>query len=441
MPTPSEVLAEAKRLSDAKRPLAAISKLEPLLPKISDAATRAMICFNLGVQHWSQVGDGVRAKFHFLASYEESTKTDPNSQVAQVLQPNACENLMVLSTSYEEYDRWAEILRKLRPNAPILSGQRPRIIESRDKGIPWSKAMSGIAHGYYNRADPQHDAGQYGQAASIYHLLLMHRRELRVTREEWARAAYEYGVLRFRLGPDTLKAAKQSNPTVDPREFSPIVKDALPLVQECFSANPNDPNIKSLIGHMEDWVLKLEHAEPPPEFELKGAQASSGGDSRVMRCPGCHKQVTMSAFECPSCGLRLKQLPLAFLKTLAFSAVAFFGIRYAFADVPVWVAPLVALVAFFGFTGRAISRLQTAPSPPPSRSAAVHRQEKIDELLGTQRRAEVFCRRGHKMRSLEDEGVLLATCPDCGIVKPYPGCPALLEDIMRVAVKYDNFEF
>jgi len=44
------------------------------------------------------------------------------------------------------------------------------------------------------------------------------------------------------------------------------------------------------------------------------------------------------------------------------------------------------------------------------------------------------------MKSFEDEGVLLAACPTCGIVKPYPGTMALMTDINRVAAKYDNFD-
>ena len=449
MPKLFDILEEVEQLVDAKRPLAAIQMLEPIPAKVSDPATRGMVLYNLGCLYRSSVGNGVRGRSCFIEVCEQAARAPVLHDTIRTLWSNACENLMLLSLSYDEYVRWAAELRRLHPSADILRGQVPQIIALRDRGLPWSHAMATMAEGYYSRSDPQHDVGMYGDAASLFHLLLTHRKELRLGWEDWKRAVNEYGRLCLRLGADTALAAEKKNPMIVPREFVPIVADALPTVEEYLNANPKDAAIGEMRDSMQQWVRGLSEAEvPQPIFEqddVFGASGESEFVSTRMGCAKCGQKIEMPVFKCPKCGHQLVRMPVVVMKAVLVGIAAFFAVRYAFASAPVWVPPLAGLVlgnfALMWATAKDIARQQLAGATTRTKSPTVQRQEKINEMLGIRRTSEVRCRNGHKMRSFEDEGVLLAVCPECGIVKPYPGTMARMADINRVAAKYDNFDF
>lgn len=444
-----DILEKAEQLADAKRPLAAIQMLEPIPAKVSDPATRGMVLYNLGCLYRSSVGNGVRGKSYFIEVCEQAAKAPVLHDTIRTLWSNACENLMLLSLSYDEYVRWADKLRRLRPSADILRGQVPQIISLRDRGLPWSHAISTMTESYYSRSDPQHDVGMYGDAASLFHLLLTHRKELRLGREDWMRAVNEYGRLCLRLGDDMVVSAKKKNPMIVPREFVPIVEDALPLVEEYLNANPKDVAIREMRDDMRQWVRGLSEVEvPPPVFgrdEVYRAITEREFVSTDMRCSNCGHKIEMPVFKCPKCGYQLIRMQIVVMKALLVGIAVFFAVRYAFPSAPIWVPLLAALVlgnfAFMRATAKEIAGQRQGAATTQTKSAAVQRQEKIDEMLGVRRTSEVLCRNGHQMRSFEDEGVLLASCPECGIVKPYPGTMARMTDISRVAAKYDNFEF
>lgn len=423
--------------------------LEPIPERVSDPANRGVVLYNLGCLYRSSVGNGVRGRKYFIAACEQFAKAPVIHEAIKSLWPNAYENLMLLSLSYEEYSRWAGELRRLHPSADILRGQVPEIVGLRDRGMPWRQAMETIACGYYSRSQPQHDVGMYADAASLFHLLLTHRKELRVGREDWKRAVTEYGTLCLRLGADTALDTEKKNPMIDAREFVPIVKDALPLVEEYLTANPKDAAIAGLRDSMRQWVRGLTEAKlPPPVFDQDDVSKASGESEFVsarIRCSKCGQKVDMPVFKCPKCGHQVVRMPDVLLKALLVGIAVFLGIQYAFPSAPGWVSPLAALVlgnfAFMWAAAKEIVRSQAATATPRTKSAAVQRQEHIDEMLGIQRISKVRCRNGHEMRSFEDEGVLLAACPECRIVKPYPGTMARMSDLTRVAAKFDNFEF
>jgi uncharacterized OB-fold protein len=447
VPQLSDVFKQTIELADSKRPLAAIEKLEWLSAKLSEPAALTLVRYNCGCLLRSAVGNGVRARACLIQATEQAAKVTNLHDSTKTLWANACENLMLLSLSYEDYEHWADELKRLHPAADILRGQVPKILDRRDRGIPWSQAMAGMAEGYYSRSDPQHDAGMYGDAASTYQLLLAHRKELRLGREDWKRAINEYGRLCLRLSGDTAVAAEKQNPMTDPSESVPIVTDALPLVDEYLKANPNDDLIKEMRRSMEAGARALtELREPPPILEPEevfGMSHESEFVSGRVGCPKCGYKLRVPAIKCPKCGHQFVSMGVNFLKGVVAGLVVLTVLRYGFSSAPRWLAPLAAVVSGFLVymftTIKAVTQVQLEEAVAP-KSAARQRQDRIDDIMGWQRSTQVLCRNGHQMKSFEDEGVLLAACPTCGIVKPYPGTMALMTDINRVAGKYDNFD-
>src|SRR5512147_792792 len=124
-----------------------------------------------------QIGDGVGARAAYeraLAGRSQSAGLVRGSGLDE-LEANVCENSMLLSLSFEEYELWASRLEKLQPSNPILGVQRPRMIELRERGLGWWAAMLVIAKSGYD-ADPAKDPGRYAAAASVLQLLLLNRR-------------------------------------------------------------------------------------------------------------------------------------------------------------------------------------------------------------------------------------------------------------------------
>lgn len=343
---------------------------------------------------------------------------------------------MLLSESFDEYERWAARLRELRPSADILRGQYPIVVAGRERGTAWSGVLLSLPGGYYDRTDPQKDHGMYGQAAAIFHVLLANRRALRVQREDWVAAAYEYGTLLLRLASDTMRKALAVDASVDPREFIPIVANAVPAVKECQEANAGDKNIAFVLDHMQRWIQGLEETSSEADEKLKAPPAREGRE--LKRCPHCGVAIAMPAINCPGCGRTLARIPLAWLKGVFAAALVYLGARYALPGVPQWLAigaaAIVGNIALAASMARDIAGLQRASSP-----ARV--SVDLSSTLGANPDREILCRNGHRMRRKQDEGVLLAECQICGIVKPYPNSMMSANAIRKVAEKYENFEF
>lgn len=205
-------------------------------------AERALLLYNTGVFYLDKLADGVRAR-SLLAStvdhFREHPEVESDPRVGNLL-PFAYEDLMLLSLSFDEYDQWADELRRARPDEGILAGQVPVVHKQRDEGMPWSDTMRMIASGYYRRNDPAADKGLYGRAAGIYQLLLENRRSLRLNREEWSEVLYEYGALMQKLNMVATRAMEQSG-NIDPAECRFFLEQARSRIDEFVAANtPND---------------------------------------------------------------------------------------------------------------------------------------------------------------------------------------------------------
>lgn len=206
------VLETAERLTAQKKMQSAKVVLGGLLDTVLDPEDMSLSLYDSGVQYFESFADAVKARELWDQAYEvyrghpELMEVKPARKILAYL----CENRMLVSLSYDEYENWAERLRELSPAEPILQEQLREVREQHDKGTPWSGMMQLIAGAYYNRNDPALDVGRYAQAAGIYDLLLENRRALRLNRTDWWVVLYEYVALMQRLALAGLRAMEEA---------------------------------------------------------------------------------------------------------------------------------------------------------------------------------------------------------------------------------------
>lgn len=203
----------------------------------------AYISYKLGALNQWEIGDGEEAHRLFKLTVEHCNQGGViGSSELKEFEANACENLMLLSLSYEEYDVWADRLEQLQPENAILHQQKPMFHNLRDRGYPWARALQKMAISYYY-PDPGWDPGPYGGAASTYQLLLKHRKELRLPRNEYSTVAHQYGIILNNLITKRAIKMVQFFGGSDPAEFKFVVELGLPLLEEYLKAFPQDEKV------------------------------------------------------------------------------------------------------------------------------------------------------------------------------------------------------
>lgn len=249
----TKLFEDAETLVDHRRLIPALEKwdLARRLTKIPDR--RAWATFNIGVLHWTRFGNGDSARREFLAAAKDfDTHGYPNRpQFKIALHAAAIENAMLCALSFDEFEELAARLRALTPDMPILAGLVPKVREARERGEPWSNLLFLFASGYYNRNDPKLDAGRYGEAKSTYHLLITHRRELRLKREDWSLAVFELCKLALRLSSDCMKIRGGDEDAHSPEEYLSILTDSITLADEYLASHSGDNELRELRSIME----------------------------------------------------------------------------------------------------------------------------------------------------------------------------------------------
>lgn len=251
----SKLFEDAESLADQGRLIPAVRTLEEArrLTKIPDR--RALASYNIGTIYWHHLGDGLAARREFSASIADFEAHGYGQlPMLKVVHANALENAMLCALSFEEFENLAARLQALAPTVPIIVGLVPEVREALDRGDPWSHQMLDFAGRYYNRNDPRRDVGRYGEAKSTYLLLLAHRRQLRVSKEDWRMAIYEYCALSMRMATDCMQIRGGDNDPHSPEEFLPILTDAMPLVDEYLGQNSGDMDIRKVRRDMDKMV-------------------------------------------------------------------------------------------------------------------------------------------------------------------------------------------
>jgi hypothetical protein len=292
----SKLFDAAERFADQRRLTLAIEAWEEArrLTKIPDR--RAWASFNLGVMHWARFGNGEAARREFLSAAAEFD-AHGYGQIPQLkmLHAGAIENAMLCALSFDEFDELAGRLRALTPDMPILAGLVPVVYQEREEGKPWSDLLIHFAYNYYSRNDPKLDRGRYGEAKSTYHLLLFHRRALRLSRDDWSLVVFEYCALAQRMVVDCMTARGGDSDSHPPDEYLPILTDALPLVDEYLIAQSGDERVREVREGMQSMITNSRG-----RWEELSRQARQTTTRRV-RCSQCGWPIR--PYEaCPNCG-------------------------------------------------------------------------------------------------------------------------------------------
>jgi tetratricopeptide (TPR) repeat protein len=344
----SKMFDDGDALTDQRRLTLAIQALEMAraLTKIPDR--RAWATYNLGAIHFHLLGDGEAARREFLAAIGDFESYGyAQSPRVSVMHANAIENAMLCALSFDEFEGLANRLRLLTkdiPMIPILVGLVPEVREARECGEPWAHCLLDFARRCYNRNDPKLDPGRYGQAKSTYHLLLTHRRELRVGRDVWGLAMYEYCVLAMRMATDCMKIRGGDDDRHSPEEYLPILTEALPLVDEYLAAQSGDDLLRDIRAKMQSIImLSRERWALPPrsdETTLSGR----------FRCGQCHQPIPDPMRSCPACGSPSEVLGRALM---AASTLALFGggsVYHLLGGAAIWWRVVAAVItAMVGF--------------------------------------------------------------------------------------------
>lgn len=282
--------------------------------------------FNYGVLNQMFIGNGEEARQLYETAVKERYRTDqitPHKDQREFLdqiEANACENMMLISLSYEEYDDWSNRLEKLQPEAAILTGQKPKIHELRDHGYPWSHVMQVIAQSSYH-SDPhtKKASGRPANAASIYKLLLKNRRTLRLPRKEYRLVIIGYASLISMIWAECGYEMEKARGQLYPDEFNSIVTDALPEVEEYVKANPTDSKGQEVLKLIKDGlkqtaqhvVTKPNHVRStytrPASARSTYAHPAYQREKISIRCSRCLTTFSAGTREslvsCPNCGL------------------------------------------------------------------------------------------------------------------------------------------
>lgn len=264
-----ELLETVEKLAEAGRVQSARGISDGVLIMELDPEARALALYDLAVFSWDYLADGLKARELFdqvIQHYQAHPELKADARAGKFL-AYACENRMLLSLSYDEYDEWAGELRPLSPDEAILQGQVPVVHETRNAGMPWSDILQMIARSHYDRNDPKLDAGMYGRAAGTYQLLLENRRTLRLNREDWSRVLYEYGALMEKLSMVSTRAMEEAG-HVYPDEFRFYLDLARTRIDEFVQSNqPTDTItfISNSVNEMLEMASQGERGLAPME--------------------------------------------------------------------------------------------------------------------------------------------------------------------------------
>lgn len=234
----------------------ACSRLEELLARYPKHAP--YLAYNLGELYHKHVGDGEKARASYRRSIDslEASKEVVQPEMLGRIEANTCENLMLLSLSYDEYDRWACRLEQIQPENPILSTQRPLVHEKQIHPLRWFEVMLWMADSFMPHLS---DSPYLGAAASVYQLLAIHAGELRLNPKVRRKAILWYGKLAIDIVARSVRTMQIARIRTDPHEYRFVLEAALAMVEQVTAADPTDDKAQVARQQLEQ-ALKLSYS-------------------------------------------------------------------------------------------------------------------------------------------------------------------------------------
>jgi tetratricopeptide (TPR) repeat protein len=216
------------------------------------------LAYNLGELYQRQVGDGEKAHSCYergLTGFDFSKGVIQPGMLYQI-EANTCENLMLLSLSYDEYDCWASRLEQIQPQNTILSVQRLIVQNMRKHANRWSDVMFWMADSFKPELP---DSPYLGGAASIYQLLAIHSKELRLYPKIRRKAILQYGMLAISIAARSDRTMQIARIRPDPHEYRFVLEAALAMVEQVTAADPTDAMAQGVQQQLIQ-ALKLSHS-------------------------------------------------------------------------------------------------------------------------------------------------------------------------------------
>jgi tetratricopeptide (TPR) repeat protein len=228
---------------------------------------RPLLHYNLGYCCEQKMADGEAARAHYQLAIESRIRAEgiiPKMNI-DLVEANACENLMLLSLSYDEYEKWASCLEQLQPGEEILHVQRVHVREMNERGLPWWRALDAFCDNYYSFTDQRRNPGLYAKAAATYGLVIMHRHTLRVPPDEYRRIVGLYGSLVGKACAEYGEAMGRSRAGVDFSEIREMVRRALAIIEKCTDEVPGDVKMKELRTTLERMNPQMDDSLGKPQ--------------------------------------------------------------------------------------------------------------------------------------------------------------------------------
>lgn len=256
----------------------ALTQWERSLQLAANADQRAFAAYQMGAFFWGELGDGVSARASFERTVVEWKKAvaangGPLRRPISLL-ANAAENLMLLSLSYEEYERWAEELRREAPGEPILHEHVPSTREAVERGESWSQIMLAGGMGYIRPGEV--GGGVHpSSGACIFHLLIENRKALRLSRQGWHTAVLGYVAAMTEVLDRADGMILKSTGQRQPGEMKVAYKKLLPFLSEYCAENPDDEPVLKTKEELERFLRESETAAAaqPPAGPIPSAAA------------------------------------------------------------------------------------------------------------------------------------------------------------------------
>jgi hypothetical protein len=224
-------------LIDQKRVKEAVDFCERVIEEVPLPELKCLALLNLSEIHFFLTGDAVaarKANEDGLAILDENnmdlvfnSKRVSAPKMKRVYS-DLCEQIRAIAISIDEYDKYAHKPKAVRPLNPTEIKGLDGIKKMREKGIPWKEDM-------FNRADDYFNHAAYGQAASIYQLLIENenRRNLRLDRTDLNFAIQQYSNAFCGLLDNHLGYCEANHQKPDAYNYTFILEKAISVVESC----------------------------------------------------------------------------------------------------------------------------------------------------------------------------------------------------------------
>jgi len=251
--TEFDELSKVEELADHCAYQSALKNYNHLLERFPQFAT--FICYNQGELYHHFIGDAVKARelYQQAANYAED---DHNgvlfSGFHQHIRTFIYENMMLLSLGFDEYFRWAEKLARLAPASDILINQLPSVQEMDRNGIYWLDVLFWMTRNYQ-------DAGRHGDAATMFHLIIMNRVALRTNDQKYRDAMKGFGTARLWVYTKCGLEMEEAKREVKVEEFEFIAIETMEILNSYLHDNPNDKEVVKIYQDFKNIHGKANH--------------------------------------------------------------------------------------------------------------------------------------------------------------------------------------